>query len=137
MSVTSRKLTHQISVSGQISPGDMVALKASGVALIINNRPDHEEPEQPTGAEIEAAARAAGMRYLAVPVSGAPDAHAAAEMAAALHDLGPGDGAHLYCRSGMRSASAWAMAQRLAGVDADALREAAAGAGYDLGRLPL
>jgi len=43
----------------------------------------------------------------------------------------------MFCRSGMRSASAWAMAQRLSGTDADALRDAAAEAGYDLGRVPL
>ena len=43
----------------------------------------------------------------------------------------------MFCRSGMRSAAAWAMAERLKGVDAEDLREAAAIAGYDLGRVPL
>ena len=42
-----------------------------------------------------------------------------------------------FCRSGMRSAAAWAMAERRAGAEPDALREAAAAAGYDLSRLPL
>lgn len=137
MSVTPRRLDSRISVSGQISPDDVVMLKATGVALIVNNRPDQEEAEQPTGAEIEAAARAAGMRYLAIPIRGVPDSQAVAEMAAALNDLEPGDGAHLFCRSGMRSATAWAMAERLRGADADALRETTAAAGYDLSRLPL
>lgn len=137
MSMTPRRLDSRISVSGQISPDDVVMLKATGVGLIINNRPDQEEAGQPTGAEIEAAARAAGMRYLAIPIRGVPDPHAVAEMGAALNDLEPGDGAHLFCRSGMRSAMAWAMAERLGGADADALRAAAAGAGYDLARAPL
>jgi hypothetical protein len=37
----------------------------------------------------------------------------------------------------MRSASAWAMSERLKGAGADELRAAAAEAGYDLARVPL
>jgi uncharacterized protein (TIGR01244 family) len=51
--------------------------------------------------------------------------------------MAPGDKAVFFCRSGMRSAAAWAMARRLAGADPDRLREAAAVAGYDLGGVPL
>jgi hypothetical protein len=36
--------------------------------LIINNRPDGEEPNQPLGVEIEKAATAAGMDYRSVPI---------------------------------------------------------------------
>ena len=43
----------------------------------------------------------------------------------------------MFCRSGMRSAATWAMAQRLDGADPYDLRAAAASAGYDLSRLPL
>ena len=50
-------------VSPQIQPGDVAAAAAMGVTTIVNNRPDGEEPGQPAGAEIEAAARAAGLAY--------------------------------------------------------------------------
>ena len=44
----------------------------------------------------------------------------------------------MYCRSGTRSTIAWALAMRaLDRAEPDAIREAAANAGYDLSRLPL
>ncbi|HCK84218.1 MAG TPA: hypothetical protein DHW63_06795, partial [Hyphomonadaceae bacterium] len=57
-------------VSPQIGPEDIAAAKALGVTLIINNRPDGEEFGQPKGAEIEAAAKAASLAYVAIPVRG-------------------------------------------------------------------
>jgi uncharacterized protein (TIGR01244 family) len=112
----------------------MPALAASGVARIISNRPDGEDPGQPTAAMMEAAAQEAGMAFAWIPVSGLPGPDQVAAVAELLADGLP---TVMFCRSGMRSASAWAMAQRLAGVDAEALRDAAADAGYDLGRVPL
>ena len=47
----------------------------------------------------------------------------------ALDALGPDDKAVFFCRSGMRSAAAWAMAERLAGAEPEGLRAAAAAAG--------
>src|SRR4030095_6323279 len=57
-------------VAGQISTADFPAIAAAGVSTIVNNRPDGEEPGQPAGAEIEAAARAAGIDYRHIPFSG-------------------------------------------------------------------
>jgi uncharacterized protein (TIGR01244 family) len=74
------------------------------------------------------------MAFAWIPVSGLPGPDQVAAVAELLADGLP---TVMFCRSGMRSASAWAMAQRLAGVDAEALRDAAADAGYDLGRVPL
>ena len=53
------RLDDKTLVAGQIGPADVPALKAEGVTMIINNRPDGEDADQPTSAEIEAAARAA------------------------------------------------------------------------------
>ena len=50
----------------------MARAAAEGFVLVINNRPDGEDPSQPSGATIEAAARAAGLDYLHVPVRGGP-----------------------------------------------------------------
>ena len=65
-----RRVTGQLSVSPQISVADVADAKAQGFAAIINNRPDGEAPDQPAGAEIEAAARQAGLAYAYIPVVG-------------------------------------------------------------------
>ncbi len=129
-----RPLSPTVWASPQLSPDILPALAASGVRRIISNRPDGEDPGQAGAAEMEAAARAAGMDFAWIPVSGLPGPDQVAAVAELLADGAP---TVMFCRSGMRSAAAWAMAQRLGGADADALKEAAAGAGYDLGRVPL
>ena len=63
-----RKINDQISVSPQISIADIETAKANGVTLIINNRPDGEDPDAPQSANIEGAARAAGLKYIAIPI---------------------------------------------------------------------
>lgn len=127
-----RRLSEKVFASPQVEPGDIVAAKADGVGLIVNNRPDGEEPGAPQGAEIEAAARAAGLDYLAIPIdhSGFGESQIEA-MAAALEQA---QGAVLaYCRSGTRSTSLWALARARAGDDPHALAQAAREAGYDIG----
>ena len=66
-----RKLDSKTIVAGQIDPQEIPALAATGVTMIVNNRPDGEEPGQPAGAEIEAAAREAGIAYRHVPLGSA------------------------------------------------------------------
>lgn len=122
-------------LSGQIAPQAIAALAAQlGLRRVINNRPDHEEPGQPTSAEMQAAAEAAGLDYVEAPVSGMPDPFTTARVGECLADQTP---TLLFCRSGMRSAAIWAMAERARGADADTLRAQAAAVGYDLSRLPL
>jgi uncharacterized protein (TIGR01244 family) len=132
--MTLRPLSPTVSVSAQLSPDDMPALAASGFGRVISNRPDGEDPGQPSASEMEAAARDAGLAFVWIPVSGLPGADQVTAVAATLADGVP---TAMFCRSGMRSTAAWAMAQRREGVDADVLREIAASAGYDLGRVPL
>lgn len=129
-----RPLSPTVWTSPQISPEAMAAIAEVGVVRVINNRPDDEEPGQPSAASIEAAARAAGLQYLWVPIQGFPDA---AQVAAVGEALADGEPTLLFCRSGMRSAAAWALAESAAGADPRDLRDAAAAAGYDLSRLPL
>lgn len=128
-------LNDRIWLAGQISPDALADAAARlGFRKVVNNRPDHEEPGQPTSAEIRAAAEAAGLEYLDAPVRGLPDAETVACVGAFLDD---GASALLYCRSGMRSAATWAMVEAGRGADADDLRALALAAGYDLSRLPL
>lgn len=62
-------LSPALGVAPQLSPGAMEWAARSGFKSIINNRPDFEAgPEQPTSAQIEAAALRAGMRYAWLPV---------------------------------------------------------------------
>jgi uncharacterized protein (TIGR01244 family) len=117
----------------QIRPEDIAGAAAEGVRTIINNRPDGEEPGQPAGAEIEAAARAAGLAYRHIPVAGGFSEAQVAAMAEAL-EAGP---ALAFCRSGTRSTYLWALARARQGVAAENLVRAAAEAGYDLGPVRL
>ncbi len=102
--------------------------------MIVNNRPDGEEPGQPAGAEIEAAAREAGMSYCHIPVGkDGLSSDLVEAMAAALAGT---DGTILaFCRSGTRSTYLWALAASRLGADRDELVEKAASAGYDLAPL--
>lgn len=132
-----RSVSAQIRVAGQLTPGQVAALPDAGIACLVNHRPDGEEAGQPTAAAIARAATAAGLKVIHAPVRGLPDATAVAATRAALDGLGAEDRAVFFCRSGMRSAAAWAMAERLAGADPEALRRAALAAGYDLAGVPL
>src|SRR6186713_1786006 len=64
-----RKLSDHVLASPQIDLADIAAAAAQGVTLIINNRPEGESEDQTPGAEIEAAAKAAGLAYVSIPVT--------------------------------------------------------------------
>ncbi len=48
----SRQLDEKVLVSDQIRPEDVAALVGEGVTMLVNNRPDGEEPDQPLGMDI-------------------------------------------------------------------------------------
>ncbi|CAN5218132.1 TIGR01244 family sulfur transferase [soil metagenome] len=126
-----RTLDEKVMVAPQLTLADITEAKNQGVKLIVNNRPDGESPSEPQGAEIEAAAHAAGMDYVAIPVGqggfGQPQLDA---MADALKNAG---GPVLaYCRSGTRSTLLWSLARAKLGDDPAVLHEKANAAGYDL-----
>lgn len=125
-----KMLEDGVHVAGQIAPEDMAALKAAGFAAIVNNRPDGEEPGQPSAAAIAAAAGAAGLSCRHIPVAGGLREEDVAAMADA---LAAAEGPLLaFCRSGTRSAFLWALARVRDGVPGDTLARRAAAAGYDL-----
>lgn len=126
-----RRVTERLSVSPQLSPGDMAAASAQGFRRVVCNRPDGEAPDQPSGAAMKAAAEAAGMDFVHIPFSGMPDAATADAVFAAIAQA-PGP-VLAYCRSGTRSVTAWALGSLRAGDhDRESLVALAAGAGYDL-----
>lgn len=137
MTAPLHRLSPHVWVTGQIRPDDLADLRAGGFTRLVNHRPDGEEPGQATAADIARAAAVVGLTVVHAPARGLPDASAVRATRAVLDALGPDDKALFFCRSGMRSAAAWAMAERLAGTDPEVLRAAAATAGYDLGGVPL
>jgi uncharacterized protein (TIGR01244 family) len=126
-----RSLTDDVLVAPQIDVDAVAEAARQGVTLIVNNRPEGESDDQVPGNEIEAAARAAGLDYIAIPVTHSGFSQPQVDaMAAAL------DGAKgrvlAYCRSGTRSTLLWSLAEAKGGADPDALSEIASQAGYDL-----
>ena len=125
-----RPLTENFAVSPQIHARDVAHLAREGYRTIINNRPDGEGWGQPRGADIEAEARANGLAYHHVPISNRGLVPGQIEQVAAILD--GADGPVLaFCRSGTRSAHAWALSQagKMAAQD---IIDAAARAGYDV-----
>lgn len=126
-----RPVTDRFLASPQISTADVAEAAAQGVTLIINNRPEEEDPNQPSGAAIAAAAREAGMEYVAIPVTHA--GFSVPQVDAMRAALDGNDGKALaFCRSGTRSTLLWALAEADNGRDPETVATEAAGAGYDV-----
>jgi len=107
-----RKIDDGFAVSEQIATKDIGAIAVAGYRSIICNRPDNEGWGQPPFAEIEAAAKAAGMQAAYVPVTpgamGEPDVRRFAELMRTLPGSVLG-----YCKSGARAAGMYQAAQSL------------------------
>lgn len=128
-----KRINDEVSVAPQISPDDMPALKAAGFATVINNRPDGEAPDQPTSAEMQAAAEAAGLGYHFIPLGreGVSPEMIEQERTALEGSDGP---VLCFCRSGTRSTTLWALTQ--AGkMPAQEIVAQAARAGYEMSHL--
>jgi uncharacterized protein (TIGR01244 family) len=126
-----RQLTENVLVSPQLALEDVAAAAALGVAMIVNNRPDGEEPSAPQGEDIAGAAAAAGLNYVAIPIghSGFSEPQVDAMIAALEQAEGP---ILAYCRSGTRSTLLWALAAAKQGESPDTIARTAAQAGYDI-----
>jgi uncharacterized protein (TIGR01244 family) len=127
-----RQLDERVLVSGQIAPHEVAGLADQGVTMLVNNRPDGEEPAQPLASDIEDAAAAAGLVYRFIPIVrgiGPADVEAMQE---AMREAR--DGKILaFCRSGNRSALVSAMAMREEGASTEAVVNALTTAGFDAG----
>ena len=125
-----RKIADGLSVSPQVMPSDIPALKAEGFRAIICNRPDAEAADQPGHEEMSAAAAAEGLEFLYLPVTpGIVTDETARAFGQALRDL-PGP-VLAYCRTGTRSATLWSLSEANRRPLPDILGAAKA-AGYDM-----
>jgi uncharacterized protein (TIGR01244 family) len=127
-----RQLDERVMVSGQLAPHEIAGLAEQGVTVLVNNRPDGEEPGQPLAGDIEAAAAEAGIAYRYVPIVRGIGPSDVETMQEALREAG--DGKLLaFCRSGTRSALALGLAKREEGASAEEVHRCLTEAGFDSG----
>lgn len=101
------------STAPQFSPEEMQEIAEQGFKSVINNRPDGEGgASQPTSAEMEKAAQAAGLHYSYLPVISGQITEAQTAKFAALLASQPGP-ILAFCRSGARSTNLFQMASAL------------------------
>jgi uncharacterized protein (TIGR01244 family) len=128
-----KRINEHVSVSPQISPDDVAAIKAAGFVAIVNNRPDGESPDQPPSAVIEKAAHDAGLAYHHIPLGREGVTPEMVEETKSVLEGSAGP-VFCYCRSGTRSTTLWALSQAGKQPAAEII-SAAANAGYDMSHL--
>ena len=102
MSVPINALSESFAVAPQMAPDDMQAVADAGFKSVIINRPDYEGgPDQPTSAEVMAAARAAGLQVEYQPVVSGGMTAADVSRFAELLDALPAP-VLAFCRTGTR-----------------------------------
>ncbi|MFC4293606.1 TIGR01244 family sulfur transferase [Novosphingobium tardum] len=127
-----RRIDDKVFASPQIAIEDIAEARRLGVGMVINNRPEGESDDQVPGSEIEAAARAAGMDYVAIPVTHSGFSQTQLDAMRAALDRAGDAPVLAYCRSGTRSTLLWALAEAKAGRNPAVISAAAAQAGYDV-----
>ena len=105
-----RQIADDVFVAPQLDAPAMAELARLGFKSVINNRPDFEHgPDQPTSAQVEAAATAAGLSYRHLPVAGGYQSPE--EVAAVCQLLADLPRPLLaFCRSGARSTRLYPLA---------------------------
>lgn len=129
-----KQLYKNIFVGGQIVASDFAAMAKVGIKVIINNRPDGEEPGQFSAEQAKALASEHGIEYHYLPMAnGQPlPATLVDDFKAVVN--GTDEPILAHCRSGMRSSFLWALGQIPDGtISVDQAIEAAQAAGIPLG----
>lgn len=125
-----KQLDQQVSVSEQFSCEAMALLADAGVQVVVCNRPEGETEDQPSYAEMQAAAAEQGLEFVAIPFSRGQMTPEHCRQFAEL--LAQGKQVHAFCRTGNRSCNVWAGARVLSGADRDSLLQSARAAGFDV-----
>ena len=126
-----RRVTDDLSVAPQIAVADVAEAARQGFKTLISNRPDGEDPGQPTAREIATAAADAGLPFYHIQVRGAPTPEQVEATRLILQDADTPVLA--FCRSGTRSIVTWSICQATSGaMDRNELVNLGRQAGYDL-----
>lgn len=107
-------ITAKFSIAGQVTIADFASISAAGFTAVINNRPDGEEPSQPSVDDERGAAAAAGMTYTHIPITRATLSEAAVREFQAALAAAPGP-VFAHCKSGTRSLMLYAIGEVLDG----------------------
>jgi uncharacterized protein (TIGR01244 family) len=118
-------VSQKLALAPQPTLSDFQKLKWQGFTTVVNNRPDGEDPDQPGSAAEEAAARAAGLGYVHIPVTSTTMTEGDAQRLKETIEEAPGP-VVAHCRSGARSFYLWALSGALdSHTDAELLAKAA------------
>ena len=118
-------VTAKLAVAPQPILSDFQELRRLGFTTIVNNRPDGEDPNQLGSAAEEAAARAAGLDYVHIPVTSTAMTEDDARRLKEAIEQAPGP-VVAHCRSGARSFRLWVLSGDLdSHTDAELLAKAA------------
>ncbi len=114
----------------QLSFEDIPLLKAKGFDLIINNRPDDEDPDVPPAAEFAKEAARHGIAYTHIPIG--VEGIRLQDIDAFIMATRNRQKVLGYCLSGTRSTMLHAMAQAKLGTPVEIIIAEAAAAGYNI-----
>ncbi|WIV49640.1 TIGR01244 family sulfur transferase [Marivivens sp. LCG002] len=125
-----RNIASNYSVSPQILPTDVAAIKAAGFTTVLCNRPDEEVPSDIGSDAMRKEVEAAGLRFVFNPVThqSLNAEMVKVQMSTIEQSSGP---VLAYCASGTRSSIVWSLGSAKS-MPVDAIIEATARAGYDL-----
>lgn len=125
-----KKLTSNLSISPQVLMSEIQAIAQAGFKAIICNRPDGEGPDQPSFKEIEQAANHYGLQAKYLPAESGKVRDEEGQAFGQLLNTLPGP-VLAYCRTGMRSATLWALSQA-GSTPLPQILEASQKAGFDM-----
>lgn len=127
-----KPLDANIMSTGQLSAEDFPKLAARGITLIVNNRPDGEEPGQLSSVQAAALAKENGIDYVYLPMTYASVSRADIDRFSEVTKQARGP-VLAHCRSGARSSLLWALAQVAEGrMSPEEALAAAKKAGFDV-----
>ena len=117
-------VTEKLAVAPQPKLSHFQEFKRQGFTTIVNNRPDGEDPKQLGSAAEEAAAHAAGLDYVHIPVTSTGMTEGDARLLKETIERAPGP-VVAHCRSGARSFYLWVLSGDLdSHTDAELLAKA-------------
>jgi len=123
-----------VTAAGALTRDNIEALAAAGTKVIINNRPDGEDPGQFDSAEARKLCEAHGIAYHHIPFVAATLTKAQIEEFARVLKSAAGP-LVAHCRSGTRSTMIWALTRLKEGADPVALVALGARNGVDIAAL--